>query len=311
VPTITTQDLICLVTEGVERALQDRSVGPKQVNIARLIKNNPESFDWKSLTAFNQWWEAVTMFLGFYLEMGDQQKIAWVGTILSDTALVWHLQRFCELKGNDTWVNYAAAIQAEYRNEREAADAQLKLGQLKYQGSICVYLTEFQALNNFAKVTGEGLREKIDLAMPDSIPDLRFNQNLDEPADDEGFINATYLARIQVEKKKALKAAREVSKGGHASKEARKKDNKRKDDGKKDQASRNGPDQCSEKIWEWWGGKNHWSSKEEALIGVPQKEQEAYFRNCGDCWQCGRPGHKTFECFSFNTLQETALPKAP
>jgi len=80
-----------------------------------------------------------------------------MGTILSDTALVWHLQCFRELKGNDTWVNYAAAIQAEYRNEREAADAQLKLGQLKYQGSIRTYLTEFRALNNFAKATGEGL----------------------------------------------------------------------------------------------------------------------------------------------------------
>jgi len=153
---------------------------------------NPEAFDGKSSTAFNQWWEAVTMFLGFYPETGDQQKIAWVGTILSDTALVWHLQRFCELKGNDTWVNYAAAIQAEYRNEREAADAQLKLGQLKYRGSIRTYLMEFRALNNFVKAMGEGLREKIDLAKPDSILDMRFNQNPDEPTDDEGFMNATY-----------------------------------------------------------------------------------------------------------------------
>jgi len=88
---------------------------------------NPEAFDGKSSTAFNQWWEAVTMFLGFYPATGDQQKIAWIGTILSDTALVWHLQCFRELKGKDTWANYAAAIQTEYRNEREAADAQLKL----------------------------------------------------------------------------------------------------------------------------------------------------------------------------------------
>jgi len=121
---------------------------------------NPEAFDGKSSTAFNQWWEAVTMFLGFYPETGDQQKIAWIGTILSDTVLVWHLQRFREVKGNDTWVNYAAAIQAEYRNEREVADAQFKLGQQKYQGSIRTYLTEFRALNNFVKATEEGLREK-------------------------------------------------------------------------------------------------------------------------------------------------------
>jgi len=47
-----------------------------------------------------------------------------------------------------------------------------------------------------------------------------------------------------------------------------------------------------------------------AVRGVPQGEQEAYFRNRDDCWRCGRPGHKTFECFLFNTLQGTALPKA-
>jgi len=244
---------------------------------------NPKAFDGKSSTAFNQWWEAVIMFLGFYPEMGDQQKIAWVGTILSDTALVWHLQRFRELKGNDTWANYAAAIQAEYRNKREATDAQLKLGQLKYQGSIRTYLTEFQALNNFAKPTGEGLQEKIDLAMPDSILDILFNQNPDKPTDDEGFMSTTYRAGIQVEKKKVLKAAREASKGRPAPREERKKDDKRREEGKKDHPGKKGPEQRSEKPREWLGGKNHWGSKEEALRGEPQKEQETYFQNRDDC----------------------------
>ena len=116
---------------------------------------------------------------------------------------------------------------------------------------------------------------------------------------------------IQVEKKKALKAAREASKGGPASKDERKKDDKRKDKGKKDDPSKKGPEQRSRKTREWCGGKDHWSSKEEALRGVLQKEQEAYFQNRDDWWRCGRPGHKTFECFSFNTLQGTTLPKAP
>ena len=232
-PTITTQDLIQLVAEGVERAHQDRPVRAEQVNIAQLKMKNAEAFDGKSSTAFNQWWEAVTMFLGFYPETGDQQKIAWIGTILSDTALVWHLQRFRELKGKDTWVNYAAAIQAEYRNEREAADAQLKLGQLKYQGLICSYLTEFRALNNFAKATGEDLREKIDLAILDSILDMRFNQNPDEPMDDEGLMSATYCAGIQVEKKKALKVAREASKEGPHSRTIGKKMIRRRTTGRR------------------------------------------------------------------------------
>jgi len=63
----------------------------------------------------------------------------------------------------------------------------------------------------------------------------------------------------------ALKAAREASKGGSASKEERKKDDKRKDQRKKDNLGKKEPDQRSERTREWWGGKNHWASKEEAL----------------------------------------------
>ena len=114
---------------------------------------NPAKFDCKSPTAFNQWWESVTMYLGFYLETVDRQKITWAGTLLTDTALVWHLHRYQELRDNDTWVNYSAAIRTECRNEREAADAQLKLGQLRYQGNIRAYMTEFRALNNYARAT--------------------------------------------------------------------------------------------------------------------------------------------------------------
>jgi len=61
----------------------------------------------------------------------------------------------------------------------------------------------------------------------------------------------------------------------------------------------------------WWGAKEHWASKEGALKGVPQKEQETYFKNRDDCWRCGGTSHRTFECFSFSTLQGTPLPKAP
>ena len=177
---------------------------------------NPDKFDGKSTTSFNQWWEAVTMFLGFYPEMEDRQKIAWIGTLLTDTAKAWHLNRYRDLGDTDTWVNYVSAIRTEYHNEREGADAQLKLGQLKYQGSIRTYMTEFQALNNFAQATGEGLREKVDMAMPDSILDMRFNQNEEDPIDDEDFLQATYRAGIQVEKKKALKAAKEAMRAGPA-----------------------------------------------------------------------------------------------
>ena len=211
---VTPDELARLVGIGIAQArLQVEAVNQGQIHTARLKMKNPENFDGKTATPFNQWWESVTMFLGFYPNTGDRQIIAWIGTVLSDTALVWHLQRFRDLGEQDTWVNYTAAIRTEYRNEREAADAQLRLGQLKYQGSIRTYLTEFRALNNFARATGEGLREKIDMAMPDSILDMRFNQNPEDFLDNEPFLQATYRAGLQVEKKKALKQAKEVMRG--------------------------------------------------------------------------------------------------
>jgi len=283
---------------------------------------NPETFDGKGSTSFNQWWEAVTMFLGFYPETNNRQKIAWLGTLLTDTAKAWHLNRYRDLGDADTWINYVAAIRAEYWNEREAADAQLKLGQLRYQGSIRAYMTEFQALNNFARATGEGLREKIDMAMPDSILDMRFNQNEENPVNDEGFLQATYRAGVQVEKKKALKQAKEtMHSAAPAPKDDRRKDDKRRDGPSKGssdttqkgkevrtEATRDGKatDPRSQ-----YGKAGRWATKDAALAGVPAREQEEYFCNRDDCWRCGRPGHRTYECFSFNTKNGTALPPAP
>jgi len=74
---------------------------------------NPKKFDWESSSTFKQWWESVLMYLGFYPEMVDCQKIAWVGTLLTETALVWHLHRYREPWDNDTWANYWAAIRTE------------------------------------------------------------------------------------------------------------------------------------------------------------------------------------------------------
>jgi len=59
-----------------------------------LKVKNPDNFDGKTPTGFNQWWESVTLFLGFYPETTDRQKIAWIGTLLTDTAQAWHLNRY-------------------------------------------------------------------------------------------------------------------------------------------------------------------------------------------------------------------------
>ena len=68
---------------------------------------------------------------------------------------------------------------------------------------------EFRALNLYARATGESLQEKVNLPMPESVMDMRFAHYLEDFADDEGFLQATYQAALQVEKKKTLRLARE------------------------------------------------------------------------------------------------------
>jgi len=52
-------------------------------------------------------------------------------------------------------------------------------------------------------------------------------------------------------------------------------------------------------------------SKDEAMKGVPAKEQEEYGQKRDDCWRCGRSRHQTYECFSFSRVKGTTLPPAP
>jgi len=77
-----------LVSEGMARAQQYTELRREAVWTSRLKLENPEKFDRKSTTKFNQWWESVTMYLGFYPDTTDHQKFAWVCTLLTDTALV-------------------------------------------------------------------------------------------------------------------------------------------------------------------------------------------------------------------------------
>jgi len=209
----TPEEIAQLVGEGIAAARTGQRAREVKINTFRLKLKNPESFDGKPTSAFNVWWESVLKYIGFYPETLDAQKIAWVGTLLSDTAKAWHQHRRSTMADWDTWARYTAAIRAEFRDTREAANAQLKLSQLRYKGDIKAYFTEFRALNVYAQATGEGLREKIDQAMPDNILDMRFAHYMEEFIDDEHFLTATYNAGLHVERRKALRTAREALSG--------------------------------------------------------------------------------------------------
>lgn len=185
-------------------------------------------------------------------------------------------------------------------------------------GDIRAYMTEFRALNNCARVTGEGLQEKVDLPMPDAVLDMRFAHYLGEFADDEGYLQATFQAALQVEKKKALRQAREQIKGHTAgtSGSSREKDGKRKeekqsDDGRKAgrKTEKTGP-MLKKQEPDDFGGPASWPSYREALQGVPGKDQEEYARKKG-CRRCGRTGHRAARCYASTTTNGAALPPAP
>jgi len=174
------------------------------------------------------------------------------------------------------------------------------------------------------QVRNKGLREKIDLAMPDSILDMQFNQNPDEPMDDEGFINATYRAGIQVEKKKVLRVARETSKVGTTPKDDKKKEgqNKGSSDGAQKgtggrradsrfEAGKEGSrPQTNQDIRNKYGGKEQWSSESAAFEGVPPSEKREHSGTRG-CHRCGRSSHRAAHCYTATTMKGTTLPKAP
>jgi len=312
---LTPEDIARLVGEGIAAARTGQRAPEVRINTFRLKLKNPESFDGKPTSAFNVWWESVLKYIGFYPETLDAQKIAWVGTLLSDTAKAWHQHQLSTMADWDTWARYTAAIRAEFRDTREAANAQLKLSQLRYKGDIKAYFTEFRALNVYAQATGEGLREKIDQAMPDNILDMRFAHYMEEFIDDEHFLTASYNAGLHVERRKALRTAREALSGNLGRKDG--PDGKNPGNARKGK-ERGGPKQTGksdlggkdEKPRKQWSD-SHWGSNGNAYKGVPQEEINSHRNSKANCWRCSRDSHATQDCFAKMTVKGTEIPGAP
>jgi len=152
--------------------------------------------------------------------------------------------------------------------------------------------------------------------MPDTLLDMRFTHYLEDFADDEGFLQATHQAGLQVEKKKALKQAQEQMRTGTTGSTARteeKKKEERRSDGKRQvEGTRNARmDQAPTGRPSPWRQPGRWATKEAALKGVPLQEHEEYFKTPESCWRCVQKGHCTYECFAHTTRRGTSHPKAP
>jgi len=135
---------------------------------------------------------------------------------------------------------------------------------------------------------------------------MRFAHYLEEFPDNEGFLQATHQAGLQVEKNKALKQAREAARStGNTRSEEKKKDEKKKNPPteKPDNDGRN------PKTGDEFGKPGTWGSYEAALEGVPRMER-AELRRTG-CHRCGRTGHRSHKCYARTTAKGTELPQAP
>jgi hypothetical protein len=161
------------------------------------------------------------------------------------------------------------------------------------------------------------------MAMPDSILDMRFNQNEEDFVDDEHFLRATYRAGLQVEKKKALKAAKEAlrssgptdkdNKGGQSSAKGSGKDQKTQE--RKTEATHKetkGSPSAGKAAKPGNGKGTIWATTKETLKGVAQDEIDAHKKGNKDgCYRCGQKGHYTTDCYAKATLKGTLLPEAP
>jgi len=219
------------------------------------------------------------------------------------TAKAWDLHRYDTMGEADTWFNYSSAIRAEYMDTREAANAQIKLGQLKYTGDIQAYFTELRALNRYAQATGEGLQEKVNIAMTSEILRMRFAHYKGGFVDDNDFMEATYQAGLQVEEMKALEKTREAARVPGQGPKNNRPDEKKKEDHRKKEEGRSAAKERDSRREDRRAPaeKKGWESRGAALKGVPQNEIDNHKKVRDGCWRWGRTGPRTSDCFSFQT----------
>jgi hypothetical protein len=238
----------------------------------------------------------------------DAQRIAWVGSLLTNEAREWHLARELRTRLQDTWNAYSEAIQEQYLDPEEASTAYDALAALRYKGDIKAYLVTFEALNHQAQITGQPLRKMVDLALPLEIISMRFNQNPRPLLEDGPFLNATYEAGRHYESLKKLAQQKATFNKDHpGSNTGPSKPGLKEGKG----SSKEGTTDTPPKVPFPGNGKKIYASWKEALVGVPATDLAAHKTAKASCYRCGRDNHHSTECYARTTIGGSALPPAP
>ena len=182
---------------------------------------------------------------------------------------------------------------------------------LRYKGDIKGYLTAFRALNIHAWVTGEALQNKVNLALPLEIIDMRFAQNPRLFTEDEPFLVATYEAGRHWENRNLLakeKAAIEWGTGSqNVSMKPPNKGSKEQGKGKEEHQQPGRVSNDNQKM----GRAKLWRGLRDALQGIPQNEINEHKKSPESCWRCGQSNHNTYQCYARTTAKGTTIPEAP
>ena len=134
------------------------SNAPRNLQAPRMVRlklDNPVKFDGKQKTPFRTWWNSLRDYIRIMAPCKSVPSGKWT----------------------KEWNTYLDAIQGEYLEPQEAAIAFNQLSALRYKGDIKAYLTALRALNIHARVMGEALQNKVNLALPLKIIDRRLAQN--------------------------------------------------------------------------------------------------------------------------------------
>ncbi|KAG6123951.1 hypothetical protein E4U38_008390 [Claviceps purpurea] len=270
---------------------------PQESPVAHTGKSGhftkPVRFTGKNLTITRAWWATVIFYLDANTDSLDTDmiKINWVGSLLADLALVWHIHRadrHAPPHQPDTWTSYSKAFKVRFTDKAEDSKNYTQMMELQYKGDTDEYLTQFLELNTSGQALGLGERRRITRVLPREIVRMADTWNRGKILSDDEFIETLMEAGFLHENSVADEAADTSTRPKH-----------RQPSSKPDKDT---PKSIVGRIW---------SSLKEALTGIVQAAIDQRKADGLLCWRCGRDSHHTLACFAKSDVEGRDLPPAP
>lgn len=278
-------------------------------NAGPILFNRPPSYDGKDSSKFKQWWSRVERYMEIYGDSfpSDQLKIDWVGTLLTDHALVFHDLRENQTRsggGTDSWNEYKGALAKRFKYTVDVSRLYRQMGKLVYRRDIGRYLTELRELNESVRIGGAPLKDIVTHALPKDITRMVYTRTGGIPETDEDFLDAVLEAGRLFENLDDWSGSPEKEKPG--STQERPKSSSRREKHRSDPAAQSSKGPINDKF-----GDNLWDTPREAFRGIDQADIDRYKAEKAACWRCGRGTHQTLKCFATKNIAGKTIPPCP